>query len=366
MKVDEAAAKTQNQIYFNGQLLATHDQDDYVRLLFKDHLDSTRSVATVTPLPGWQWGYEGETTAVFSYNPYGDYASSWIWDSQIPKVRFTGKERESNGLDYFSARYYESTRTHRWMSADSLTARVYDPLSLNKYSFVRNDPINLVDPDGRFERPWWMVVSMYDAAHEFDEGEIDPNAQGDPLNDEIGAGVGGAGISEADQLKFKLVQYEKQWAAKMAASENCAQFLSAIIAAMKADQAPLISSDFSLDQLVANLNAAAISVVNTNAYHAHTQMGTNGIQLGNPYFTGDSTGPGGEIQFDYGGTQASTLLHQAFHLASTSLSGNGILDSQLKKFTAMAGGVDLNSEEYKRADPSEWNRQMFSRNCGQQ
>jgi len=156
LKVDEAAAKTQNQIYFNGQLLATHDQDDYVRLLFKDHLDSTRSVATVTPLPGWQWGYEGETTAVFSYNPYGDYASSWIWDSQIPKVRFTGKERESNGLDYFGARYYESTRTHRWMSADSLTARIYDPLSLNKYSYVRNDPVNRIDPDGRA----WMRMCM--------------------------------------------------------------------------------------------------------------------------------------------------------------------------------------------------------------
>src|SRR5436309_11021068 len=31
------ASKTKNQIYFNGQLLATHAQDDYVRIFFKDH-----------------------------------------------------------------------------------------------------------------------------------------------------------------------------------------------------------------------------------------------------------------------------------------------------------------------------------------
>jgi hypothetical protein len=37
----------------------------------------------------------------------------------------------------------------RWISADSVTPRVYDPPSLNKYTFVRNDPVNLVDPDGR-------------------------------------------------------------------------------------------------------------------------------------------------------------------------------------------------------------------------
>ena len=142
---DWTAGTTQNQIYFNGQLIATHDQDEYVRLLFKDHLGSTRSIATVMPLPGYPWGFDWETTAVFSYNPYGDYASSWTyWDTQLPKVRFTGKEREGNGLDYFGARYYDSSPTHRWISADRLTARIYDPLSLNKYSYVRNDPVNLI------------------------------------------------------------------------------------------------------------------------------------------------------------------------------------------------------------------------------
>lgn len=37
----------------------------------------------------------------------------------------------------------------RWTSADNVTAQIYDPQALNKYTYVRNDPVNMVDPDGR-------------------------------------------------------------------------------------------------------------------------------------------------------------------------------------------------------------------------
>jgi hypothetical protein len=42
-----------------------------------------------------------------------------------------------------------SDEVQRWISPDPVTDHVYDPESLNKYSYVRNDPVNLVDPDGR-------------------------------------------------------------------------------------------------------------------------------------------------------------------------------------------------------------------------
>jgi len=144
---DLSTGTTSNQIYFNGQLVATHDQSDNVRFYFKDHLESVRSIVTATP--GSPWGYSWQTTAVFDYYPYGDYRSYSITDPLSSKIRFTGKERDSNGLDYFGARYYDSNRTQRWISADPVTARIYDPPSLNKYVYVRNDPVNRVDPDGR-------------------------------------------------------------------------------------------------------------------------------------------------------------------------------------------------------------------------
>lgn len=37
----------------------------------------------------------------------------------------------------------------RWISADPVTVNIYDPQSLNKYTYVRNDPVNLVDQDGQ-------------------------------------------------------------------------------------------------------------------------------------------------------------------------------------------------------------------------
>jgi uncharacterized protein RhaS with RHS repeats len=51
-------------------------------------------------------------------------------------------------LHYNLARYYDPAIS-RWAAADSVTAQVYDPQALNKYAYVRNDPINSVDPDGR-------------------------------------------------------------------------------------------------------------------------------------------------------------------------------------------------------------------------
>jgi RHS repeat-associated protein len=180
---DWAAGTSSNQVYFNGQLVATHGQDEYVRFVFKDHLGSTRSIATVTPpAPGNNWGYDWETTAVFDYNPFGDYASSSNQDPQSSRARFTGKEREDNGLDYFGARYYDSNRTQRWISPDPITSRIYDPPSLNKYAYVRNDPVNFIDPDGRLARAVFFMG--YDDSRErsywywtyFDEndGSVDP------------------------------------------------------------------------------------------------------------------------------------------------------------------------------------------------
>jgi len=72
--------------------------------------------------------------------------------------QFAGhKVDEETGLKDFGARYYNPT-TKRWNTADSLTAHIYDPQSLNKYAYVRNDPVNLVDPDGRA----WGVVEPDD------------------------------------------------------------------------------------------------------------------------------------------------------------------------------------------------------------
>jgi RHS repeat-associated protein len=62
--------------------------------------------------------------------------------------RSSGKERDSEtGLDYFGARYYGSTMG-RFLTPDPLAGHTEDPQTLNRYSYVRNNPLTLTDPTG--------------------------------------------------------------------------------------------------------------------------------------------------------------------------------------------------------------------------
>jgi RHS repeat-associated protein len=65
----------------------------------------------------------------------------------------TLKERDiETGLDYFGARYYASTQG-RFSSPDRLlsSGKEEEPQSWNRYSYVLNNPLALIDPSGLYE-----------------------------------------------------------------------------------------------------------------------------------------------------------------------------------------------------------------------
>jgi RHS repeat-associated protein len=66
------------------------------------------------------------------------------------RQKFTAKERDvETGLDYFGARYYSSVQG-RFTTPDPLhaSARPSAPQSWNRYSYVLNNPLKLIDPTG--------------------------------------------------------------------------------------------------------------------------------------------------------------------------------------------------------------------------
>jgi len=64
------------------------------------------------------------------------------------RSRCTGKERDAeSGLDNFEARYLGSS-LGRFMSPDPMGGDTNDPQSLNRYAYVRNNPLKLTDPTG--------------------------------------------------------------------------------------------------------------------------------------------------------------------------------------------------------------------------
>jgi RHS repeat-associated protein len=78
--------------------------------------------------------------------------------------RCTGKERDTeSGNDYFGARYYASSMG-RWMSPDtdfSLRRILPNPQKWNRYAYVLNNPLIMIDPDGLAE--WYVFRPLIPA-----------------------------------------------------------------------------------------------------------------------------------------------------------------------------------------------------------
>ena len=131
-------------VLFNGERVARRDfPAGSVAYYFSDHL-KTASVITDSA---------GNIKSESDYYPWGGELQFVNSDSN--HYKFTGKERDSeSGLDYFGARYY-SNGLGRFITPDSAAkatavpyAEFADPQSLNLYSYVRNNPLAKIDPDG--------------------------------------------------------------------------------------------------------------------------------------------------------------------------------------------------------------------------
>ena len=149
---DGATSSPQKEYgYRDGQLLITAEPAANIKWLVPDHLgtprivlDQTGSFANVKRHDYLPFGEElpagtgGRTTAQ-------GYA---VGDGV--RQQFTSKERDvETGLDYFGARYFTSMEG-RFTSPDPLhaSARPSAPQSWNRYTYVLNNPLKLVDPTG--------------------------------------------------------------------------------------------------------------------------------------------------------------------------------------------------------------------------
>ena len=110
-----------------------------------DHL----SVRLTTDGNGTVVGDQGHYPGV--YPERSRRRESWYSISTTTKWQFTTYERDpESGLDYAVFRY-DSSRLGRFMSPDPLAGTIFNPQSLNRYAYVLNDPVNLIDPLGLSE-----------------------------------------------------------------------------------------------------------------------------------------------------------------------------------------------------------------------
>jgi RHS repeat-associated protein len=69
---------------------------------------------------------------------------------------FTARESDpDSGLMYYRARYY-SPEVGRFITLGPWVDNIMDPLSLNRYIYTRNNPVNYIDPSGLFS---WCALA---------------------------------------------------------------------------------------------------------------------------------------------------------------------------------------------------------------
>ena len=144
MEVNAAAGVYRAYVYAGGKLVAQRSYDGQFYWMHQDHLGSGRKMTDAT----------GAVKYRAEFDPYGQLVLSWSSSGydNLNSKRFTGYERDTAaGLDYANARMYSASGAGRFMQPDPIGLKAADLKrleSLNRYSYVQNDPVNFVDPTG--------------------------------------------------------------------------------------------------------------------------------------------------------------------------------------------------------------------------
>ena len=95
---------------------------------------------------------------LYTYDPFGELFDDETEETTISNpFKFTGQYFDDEIIDeyYLRARQY-NPHIGRFTSRDPVKGKFEEPLTLHKYLYCTNNPINLIDPDGRIA---WRLVS---------------------------------------------------------------------------------------------------------------------------------------------------------------------------------------------------------------
>ena len=152
---------TTKHIYAGNTLIATVKGTGTSSITYHNHLDHLDSTSAVTDNDGY-------LNQSISYRPFGDTRVDMTYGTLEQDIQYTGHTYdEETELLYMGARYYPGS-TGRFISQDpvyqsvgdsrlikektslELVEYLKDPQALNSYSYVRNNPIRVVDKNGEW------------------------------------------------------------------------------------------------------------------------------------------------------------------------------------------------------------------------
>jgi RHS repeat-associated protein len=144
----DVAGKLVYNYYAGSTLIARRDQSSGLQWYHSDNLNSvvlaTNSLGAV--VRAYDYKAFGETsTGASASAEYG-------FGGHKTNVSTRSVPGDGAGLIYMGSRYYDAT-LGRFLSADSVAPNTANPQSLNRYSYVSNDPFSFQDPTGHTQVP---------------------------------------------------------------------------------------------------------------------------------------------------------------------------------------------------------------------
>jgi len=122
--------------YYAGPMVVARKQGGTTHWYHSDRLGSIRLMTDAA----------GAEVRDYDYKPFGSLQAS---SGTVANERtFTGHiQDDSTGLLYMLARYHDP-KLGRFISPDGVIPELDEPQDINRYSYVRNNPVNNIDPTG--------------------------------------------------------------------------------------------------------------------------------------------------------------------------------------------------------------------------
>ena len=201
-------------IQYNGPCAANKYSNLY------DRLGSVRQVINSA----------GDVVNRYSYNPFGEMHATETEESLLNPFKYTGQYFDSEiGQYYLRARQYEPY-LGIFTANDPVDGKFEEPLTLHKYLYCTNDPINRIDPLGLYytvpgtgtfyqfnetqtvinaaierTQQWWKFNSWWTAFG--NPGDFDYTNHAPELRFEIGVNIGDREVLTGSEFTNYLIGY---------------------------------------------------------------------------------------------------------------------------------------------------------------
>ena len=187
-------SRIRSYVYALGKHLARVDGviGDSNAKVYYYHTDHEGSIKVVT-----------DATGKLVYNAdYFAFGTQFAKDGDFDETHaFTGKEYDNDiNLYYYNARFYDS-ETGRFISEDPKMGQPDNPLSFNPYLYCLNQPLTMIDADGRSPVVILQVLLEWAIGNSFSDPDESPSEFAKDASVNLGTAASGLAVPGSGVLR---------------------------------------------------------------------------------------------------------------------------------------------------------------------